>query len=67
MSRFGELYEKLVVMPGQKTFPAYHMLVQRVIEEMKAEFPGESSHDYGDALYDEWFRKWFGVDEDDKV
>ena len=60
MSRFGLLYEKLVVMPGQSTFPAYYKLVQRVIEEMWEEFPNGSSHDFGDKLYDDWYKKWRG-------
>ena len=64
MSRFGLLYEKLVVMPGQETYPAYYKLVQRVIEEMKAEFPHLSSYDWGDKKYKEFYEKWFGVGEE---
>ena len=56
----GLLYDKLVVMPGPATFPAYYQLVKRVVEEMREEFPSESSHDFGDGLYDDWFEKWFG-------
>ena len=53
------LYRKLVVMPGQRTWPAYYRLVKRVLKEAAEEFPNESSHDFGDQLYDEWFDKWF--------
>ena len=65
MSRFGLLYEKLVVMPGQQTFPAYYMLVKRVLKEAKEDFPSGSSHDFGDRLYRDWYEKWFGVDKKD--
>ena len=67
MSRFGLLYEKLVVMPGQKRWSAYYMLVQEVISEMKEEFPADSSHDFGDGLYHEWYEKWFGSPEKKEV
>ena len=64
MSRFGLLYEKLVVMPGQKTFPAYYKLVQRIIGEMKEDYPLNSAHDFGDRQYKDFYEKWFGVGEE---
>ena len=56
----GLLYDKLVVMPGPSTFPAYYMMVKGIIEEMKAEFPHEDCYDWGSQRYEEWFKKWFG-------
>ena len=60
----GLLYDKLVVMPGPSTFPAYYMMVKRIIGEMKAEFPHLSSYDWGDKKYEEFYEKWFGVGEE---
>lgn len=60
MTSFGKLYEELVVMPGQPTFPAYYMLVRGVIKKMKEDFPHLSSYDWGDKKYGEFYEKWFG-------
>ena len=59
MTKFGLLYEKLIVQPSP-TLPVYYAMVRRVIEEMKEDFPTRSSYDFGDRLYDEWYEKWFG-------
>lgn len=70
MSRFGELYDKLVVMPGPSTFPAYYQLVKRVLKEAADEFPDildPPLHMGGDYIWANpqkaanWFMKWFGV------
>ena len=62
MSGIGELYDKLVVMVGQRTFPAYYRLVKRVLKEAAEDFPHEDCYDWGSQRYEEWFKKWFGSD-----
>ena len=64
MTRFGELYDKLVVMPRQATFPAYYKLVQRVIEEMKEDFPEGTHADWQMGRFGEFYEKWFGIGEE---
>ena len=49
----GVLYDRLVVMPGPSTFPAYYQLVGRVLREAAADRANFEDKD-------EWFRKWFG-------
>ena len=60
----GLLYDKLVVMPGPSTFPAYYQMVKRIIGEMREEFPEKTSYDWGDIIYEKWYKKWFGVGEE---
>ncbi len=59
MTKFGELYEKLIVMPGPD-FPTYYVLVKRVLREAAEDFPHEDCYDFGDKRYEAWFKKWFG-------
>jgi len=60
MTKFGLLYERLIVQPKPR-YPDYYLMVQRVLEEMKEDFPSESNYDFGDRLYHDWYEKWFGV------
>ena len=46
-------------MVGQRTFPAYYMLVKRVLKEAAEDFPHLSSYDWGDKKYEEWYDRWF--------
>ena len=63
--KMGLLYDRLIVQPDPK-YSAYYQMVKQIIEEMKAEFPHEDCYDFGDKRYEEWFKKWFGVDEKDE-
>jgi len=71
----GLLYDKLVVMPGPATFPAYYLMVKQIIREMEEEFPVIRLEPTKDDLWDFvnamffWHDKWFGselVKKDDK-
>lgn len=67
MTKLGLLYDRLIVQPSPE-YPAYYMMVKKLLKETKAEFPHNSVHDFGDKKYEEWFERWFGVGEkNDKI
>jgi len=75
MTKFGLLYEKLIV-DTRATHSTYYHHVQKVIEEMKEDYPDMDAdiywngptaikiRQYDDDLFHEdlatWFEKWFG-------
>jgi len=61
--KMGLLYDRLIVQPDPK-YSAYYQMVKRIIGEMREEFPEKTSYDWGDIIYEKWYKKWFGVGEE---
>ena len=55
--KMGLLYDRLIVQPDPK-HSAYYMMVRQLLNEAATEFPHNSSCDWGDKKYKEWYDKW---------
>jgi hypothetical protein len=59
MTKFGLLYDKLIVQPNPK-YSAYYQMVRDIIDEMREEYPEDCPDSWQAGLFEDFYKKWFG-------